>query len=148
MSTYFCETLPDGNSSASWNWKLSSFLSPKATDSFHSHPALKQKTHSLFKNVGYLPFIGCFGWKANGTLALAGPKRNIFEMNRTTMRFTVPSSRLASFDWIFTSAFRPQFTTVPNAPKPAPRLNKDNSVNSILRTASLPSPGCEVWNSF
>ena len=70
MSTYFCETLPDGNSSASWDWKLSSFLSPKATDSFHSHPALKQKTHSLFKNVGYLPFIGCFGWKANGTLTL------------------------------------------------------------------------------
>lgn len=86
--------------------------------------------------------------KWNTSALIAGPKRNIFEMNRTTMRFTVPSSRLASFDWIFTSAFRPQFTTVPNAPKPAPRLNKDNSVNSILRTASLPPPGWEVWDSF
>ena len=87
MSTYFCETLPDGNCSASSDWKLSSFLSPKATDSFHSHPTLKQKTHSLFKNVGIFAVHGLFRLKSkwNTSALKAGPKRKNFAMNGTSI---------------------------------------------------------------
>ena len=80
--------------------------------------------------------------KWNTSALIVGPKRKIFAMNGTSMRFTVPSSRLASFEWIFTWALRPQFTTVPNALPPPPRplssvkMISKFTVNSILRTAS------------